>query len=42
MRVRLIGNPDDLTEAIFETVRLGFTGVAESSPGAVRIKEIMA
>ncbi len=42
LQVKLIGDPDELTEAIFETVRLGFAGVAEASPGAVRIKEIMA
>ncbi len=42
LRVKLIGDPDELTEAIFETVHLGFAGVAEASPGAVRIKEIMA
>lgn len=42
LRVKLIGDPDELTEAIFETVYLGFAGVAEASPGAVRIKEIMA
>lgn len=42
LRLQLIGSPDDLTEAILETVHLGFIGVAESSPGAVRIKEIRA
>ena len=42
LRLQLVGSPDDLTEAILETVHLGFIGVAEASPGAVRIKEIMA
>lgn len=42
LRLQLVGSPDDLTEAVLETVHLGFIGVAEASPGAVRIKEIMA
>lgn len=37
LKLRLKGDPDDLTEAVLETVRLGFVGVAEASPGAVRI-----
>lgn len=37
LKLKLKGDPDDLTEAVFETVRLGFAGVAEASPGAVRI-----
>lgn len=40
--LQLKGSPDDLTEAVLETVRLGFAGVAEASPGAVRMKEIRA
>lgn len=37
LKLKLKGDPDDLTEAVLETVRLGFAGVAEASPGAVRI-----
>lgn len=37
LELKLKGDPDDLTEAVLETVRLGFVGVAEASPGAVRI-----
>lgn len=37
LKLRLKGEPDDLTEAVLETVRLGFAGVAEASPGAVSI-----
>ena len=38
LKLMLKGDPDDLTEAVFETVRLGFVGVAKASPGAVRIR----
>lgn len=39
LRMKLKSEPDDLTEAILETMLLGFTEIAKVSPKAVRILE---
>ena len=39
LRMKLKSEPDDLTEAILETMLLGFTEIAKVSPKAVRIFE---
>ena len=39
LRMELKGEPDELTEAILETMLLGFTEIAKVSPKAVRIFE---
>jgi len=37
LRMKLKGEPDDLTEAILETMLLGFAEIAKTNPEAVRI-----
>lgn len=37
LQMRLEGEPDDLTEAILETMRLGFAEIEKANPNAVRI-----
>jgi len=37
--MKLKGEPDELTEAILETMLLGLTEIAEGNPRAVRISE---
>lgn len=39
LRMELRGEPDDLTEAILETMRLGFAEIAKANPNAVRLTE---
>ena len=39
LRMKLSGEPDDLTQAIFATMRLGFVEIAKSYPNAVSLKE---
>lgn len=37
LRMSLKGAPDDLTQAILETMRLGLVEIAKASPGALRV-----
>lgn len=37
--LKLKSAPDDLTQAILETARLGFVEIAKANPGAVRIDD---
>ena len=39
LRMELKGEPDDLTQAILETMRLGFAEIARANPNAVRMKD---
>jgi uncharacterized protein len=39
LRMKLRGEPDDLTQAILETMRLGFVEIARANPNAVHLKD---
>ena len=39
LRMKLRGEPDDLTQAILETMRLGFVEIARANPNAVQLKD---
>lgn len=40
LRMRLKSAPDDLTQAILETARLGFAAIQRANPDAVRMKDL--
>jgi len=40
LQVKLKGAPDDLTQAVLETMRLGFVEITRANPNAVRIEEV--
>lgn len=39
LRMELKSDPDDLTQAILETMRLGFAAIEQANPNAVRMKD---
>ena len=38
LQLKLNGAPDDLTQAVFETVHLGFAAIVRANPNAVRMR----